>query len=110
MDRYCVAGGGNLRIGYRRGREVLAITTSKRLSVRGIRRGSRVRTLRRRLRHERRIRVGRNVWYVARAHAATLVFRTRGRSVLEVGLADRRRTRGLRATRRFLRSWELPHR
>jgi hypothetical protein len=119
MDRYCAAGGGSFRIGYptarlsrrqrsvARGRVILILTSSRRFAVRGIRPGAGVATLRRRLRDERRLRVGRNVWYVARGRSARLVFKTRGRRVLDVGIADRRLTRGQRASRRFLRSWKL---
>jgi len=109
MDRYCATGGGSFRIGYSRAgrRVVLIITSSRRFAVRRIRRGASVATLRRRLRGERRTRVGRNVWYLARGRSATLAFKTRGRKVLDVGIADRRLTRGARASKRFLRSWEL---
>jgi hypothetical protein len=123
IDRYCVFGGGSLRIAYptrrlrrqlsrplRRRiarRAVLILTSSRHFSVRGIRRGARVRTLRRRLRHERRVRVGRNVWYVARGRRVRVVYKTRGGLVREVGIASRRLTRGRRAQKRFLRSWRL---
>jgi hypothetical protein len=59
------------------------------------------------LRGERRIRVGRNVWYLARGRAVTRLYKTRREGVLEVGIADRRLTRGVGAAKRFLRSWEL---
>ena len=119
IDRYCATGGGSFRIGYpttrlsrrqrsaARRRVILALTSSRRFSVRSIRPGMTVTTLRRRLRGERRLRVGRNVWYLARGRAARLAYRTRGRSVLAVGVADRRLTRGALASKRFLRSWEL---
>ena len=107
MDRYCVAGGGSFRIGYRRSRAVLVLSSSPRFTVRGIRAGSSVRRLRRRLRGERRFRIGRNVWYLARGRAATLAFRARGRRVREAGIAARSLTRGRRASRRFVRRWEL---
>ena len=83
------------------------MTSSKRFSVRGIRPGSTVAAMRRRLGGERRFRVGRNVWYLARGRSVELAFKTRGRKVLDVGIADRRLTRGATASRRFLRSWEL---
>lgn len=120
MDRYCATGGGSFRIGYptsrlsrrQRGRVggrrvILVLTSSKRFSVRAVKPGARVTTLRRRLRGERRLRIGKNVWYVARGSGATLAFRTRGRRVAAVGIADRRLTRGAGASRRLLRSWEL---
>lgn len=119
MDRYCAAGGGSFRIGYptrrlsraqraaARGRVILVMTSSRRFMVRGVRPGASLKSLRRRLRGERRIAVGRNAWYLAPGRSATLVFKTRGRRVLDVGIADRRLTRGARASKRFLRSWEL---
>lgn len=119
LDRYCAAGGGSFRIGYptarlsrrqralARRRVILITTSSKRFAGRGIRPGSSVAAMRRRLRGERRFRVGRNVWYLVRARSAELVFKTRGRRVLDVGIADRRLSGGTTASRRFLRSWEL---
>jgi hypothetical protein len=123
IDRFCVAGGGALRIGYPTkrlnrgvGRRVrrrikskaqLALTSSKRVSIKRIKVGSRVRTLRRRLRGERRYRVGRNIWYVARGKRARLVFSTRRGKVRQLGLASKRLTRSKRSTRRVLRAWKL---
>ncbi|MFN2616676.1 MAG: hypothetical protein ABR581_06065 [Thermoleophilaceae bacterium] len=119
IDKYCVRGGGKLRIGYptrrlsrhqrrlAKRREILVLTGSRRFSVRGIKHGSRTRKLRRRFHHERRLRIGRNVWYLARGRRATLIFKARRGKVLEVGIADRRLTRSRRASRRFLRSWRL---
>jgi dienelactone hydrolase len=108
MDRYCASGGGSFRIGYRRRkgaqRVVLAITSSRRFAVAGLRPGASVRRLRARLRGERRIRVGRNVWFLAGGRAAKAVYKTRGRRVLDVGIAEPRLAR---ASRAFLRSWEL---
>jgi pimeloyl-ACP methyl ester carboxylesterase len=121
-DRYCVVGGGGLRIGYptarlsrhqrsvARRRSILILTSSPRFTVRGIRPGAPAATMRRRLRGERRVTLGRNRWFVARGRAATLVYKIRGRRVHEVGIADRRLTRGVSATRRFLWSWGPPRR
>jgi hypothetical protein len=118
IDRYCVSGGGDFSIGYptrrlsrrqrrlARRRAILILTTSRRFSVHRIRRGTRVRTLRRRLHREHRLRVGRNTWYVARGRRSELVFRTRRGRVIAVGIADRRLMHGRRAAKRFLRSWE----
>jgi hypothetical protein len=64
-------------------------------------------SLRRRLTGERRYRVGRNTWYVAKAARATSVFRTRRGRVGATGVASRRLTRGVRDTRRLLRAWDL---
>jgi pimeloyl-ACP methyl ester carboxylesterase len=119
LDRYCVSGGGILETGYPtarlarhtpralRGHSILVLASSPRFSVRGIRRGTTVTSLRRKLRGERRYRVGRNTWYLARGRKATLVFKTRGGRVLAVGLAARSGTGGSAASRRFLRAWQL---
>jgi hypothetical protein len=63
--------------------------------------------MRRRLRGERRYRVGRNTWYVAKGRRSTLVFRTRRGRVGATGIASQRLTRGSKATRRLLRAWDL---
>jgi hypothetical protein len=119
LDRYCVSGGGILETGYPttrlprrtrralKGRSILALASSPRFSVRGMGRGTSVRSLRRRLHGERRFRVGRNTWYLARGAGATLIFKTRAAHVLAVGLADRSATRSRAASRRFLRAWQL---
>ena len=122
IDRYCVVGGGTLRAGYPtrrlnagmssrarkriRRRAVLAISTSKRFRVKRLRVGSRTRTLRKRLKGERRIRVGRNVWYTARGKRSRLLFRTRRGRVRELGLGNKRLTSTRRGTVRFLRAWD----
>jgi len=122
IDRYCVVGGGILRAGYPtrrlnagmssrsrkriRRRAVLAISTSRRLRLRKLRVGSRTRTLRKRLKGERRVRVGRNVWYTARGKRSRLLFRTSRGRVRELGLGNKRLTTTRRGTVRFLRAWD----
>jgi hypothetical protein len=119
IDRFCVAGGGALEIGYptvkisragrraAKGRSILVLASSSRFSVRGITHGTRTSTLRRRLHGERRYRVGVNTWYVARGAKATLVFRARHGRVGATGLASKRLTHGAAATRRLLKAWEF---
>ncbi len=123
IDRYCVAGGGSTRIGYPtrrlnstirrwlrrrvRARAILILTSSGRFSINGIRRGTSVRVLRRKLRRERRLRVGRSTWYFAPGSRARLIYKTRRGRVLEVGKADARLTRSQAARRRFLGAWKL---
>ena len=85
---------------------MLAISTSKRFRVKRLRVGSRTRTLRKRLKGERRIRVGRNVWYTARGKRSRLLFRTRRGRVRELGLGNKRLTSTRRGTVRFLRAWD----
>ena len=104
IDRFCIVGGGYVRVGYPSGgllkglsrgerrrlgdRAVLALSSSRRHRVSGLRRGSRLRTVRRRLRGARRYRVGRDTWYLAGARQARLVVKVRRGRVSEIGLAD----------------------
>ncbi|HEY1358800.1 MAG TPA: hypothetical protein VGF21_10885 [Thermoleophilaceae bacterium] len=124
VDRFCLTpprrGGRSVRVGYPspkllrrlgsrtarrlRGHAVLALTSSGYYAIRGIRYGTRVRTLRRKLHGERSFHIGRNRWYIARGRKAELVFKVRGGRVREVGLASLGLTRGRRA-RPFLRSF-----
>ena len=103
MDRICLAGGRAIRVGYRRGRAVLILSSSRRHGAFGLRPGSGARKLRGRA---RRIRVGPNTWYLRRGRRATLVFKVRRGRVREVGLASSRPSHGRRGARRFLRSFE----
>ena len=123
IDRYCLRGGGALRVGYPtkrlnrplgrsfrrkiRRRAQLALTTSRRMKLRGIRRGTRSAALRRRLRGERRVRVGRNVWYLARSRRARLLFKVRGGRVRELGLGSKALTSTRAGSRRFLAGWRI---
>jgi hypothetical protein len=59
----------------------------------------------RRVRRARRLRLGRNTWYLARGRTSRLAFKVRGGRVREVGIADRRLTASRRGTKRFLRSF-----
>jgi hypothetical protein len=118
-----VRGGGAMRIGYplkrlrtklsrkerRRviNRAMLILTTNRSYRIKGIRNGSAVKTMRRKVKGERSLRIGKNRWYIARGSKARIVFKTRGKRVLEVGLADRRLTRTARIAKRTLASWEL---
>jgi hypothetical protein len=124
IDAYCVIGGGLFKVGYptkrlsrRLGRSlrrrtkrraVLMLTSSKRFTVRRIRPGDSAKGLRKRLHRRRRLRIGRNLWVLARARSATAVYRVRKGRVLEVGIATKRLVRGRRATRRLLRAWRRP--
>ena len=108
IDRYCVRGGGHVRLGFTRSRVRLVLTTSRKASVRGVKVGQSSRTLRRKLHGERRLKVGKRVWYVARGTKARLVYEltAKGR-VAQEGIADLRFTHGTKAQRSFLRSFRL---
>ncbi|MDQ4048422.1 MAG: hypothetical protein M3131_03440 [Actinomycetota bacterium] len=119
-DRFCIVGGGHVRVGYppggllkglsrgeRRGigdRAVLALSSSPTHRVKGLRKGSRLRTVRRRLRGERGYRVGGITWYLADARRARIVVKVRRGRVSEIGLANLRLTFGASA-KRFVRSF-----
>ena len=118
-DRYCLDGGGGVRVGYAsgralgrlsgpqrrriRGRAILILSSSPRSRVGGVRVGTSVATLRKRRGVSRGLRVGRNVWYTRRAKGRTLVFKVRGGRVAEVGLANRGLTASGAQVRRFFR-------
>lgn len=116
VDRFCIVGGGHVRVGYPsggllgraqrgvRGRAILALSSSPRHRLKGVRKGSSLRTVRRRLRGERRLRVGRDVWYLAPARRARVVVRLRRGKVAEVGLGHAGLTAG-KTARRLLRSF-----
>ncbi len=123
IDRYCVKkGGGSLRAGYptrrltsklsRKTRKrigskaILLLTTSKAFRLSRSKVGTGTKTLGRRLKGERRVRVGRNIWYVAKGKKARILFRTQKGKVRELGIADRRLTTTRAATVRLLRAWD----
>jgi len=92
VDRYCAVGGGYLRVGYSRNRAVLALSSSRSNRIKRLKVGYRAQTVVKRLRGERRYRVGKSTIYVARASKAGIVIVvTKGR-VTQLGLADKRRT------------------
>jgi hypothetical protein len=122
MDRYCVAGGGSLRIGYAtprlsrslgrslrrrvRARALILLATSPRWAVRGVAPGMSTRGLAARLSGERRFRIGQNVWYSLPGRQSRIVFKTRAGRVLEVGLANKRLALTRAGEERLLRAWE----
>ena len=122
LDRYCVQGGGTMRVGYptkrfnrkisRKTRKryaskaIFIVSNSKRFRIKRIRAGSRVRTLRRRLKGERSFKIGRIRWYTVAGKRSRLIFSTRRGRVREVGLASKKLTRTRRGTVRLLRAWD----
>ena len=123
LDRYCVVGGGELDVGYPttkllshalrrserhslRGRVVFTLTSSRRFSLNGIRPGDSARAARRRLRGERRFRVGGSLWYVATHDGGRALVKTRAGRVRALGLGDPLLTDSRVKTARFLRSWQ----
>ena len=122
IDRFCLSDARVVRVGYstkrfrmglgRQGRRyarskaLLALTSSRRFRVRGIRVGARERVVRRRI-GGRPIRIGANRWYVKRAKRARIVVKVRGARVREVGLLNKRFTTNRAKTRRTLAAWRM---
>jgi hypothetical protein len=121
FDDFCLRNGYGIRVGYpsrqllshvsrklrRRvsGRVVLALTANRRYSLRGVRRGTRVRAAAGRLHAHRSFKVGVNRWYLVSARGVTDVLKVRGGVVQEIGIADRRLTASPRGDKRFLTSF-----
>ena len=89
-----------------RNRAILVLTSSRRFPLARVRVGQSTRTLRRRLRGERSVVVGKNRWYFTSASKSRLVFRVQGGKVREVGLAAGSITRSRLRTARLLRAWD----
>ncbi len=121
LDRFCLVGGGYARLGYptgaiekglgrqerRRvhGRAVLALTSSGSHRLKGIRKGSRTATVRRRLRGETRYRVKGADWYLTATRQSRILVKVRRGKVVEMGLADLRLTVDKKRIARFLRAF-----
>jgi hypothetical protein len=122
IDRYCMQGGGTMRVGYPTRRlnsklsartrkklsdkAVFAVSTSKRFRIRKLAVGSRVSTLRKRLKGERSYVIGKNRWYVAAGSRSRLVFSTRRGRIREMGIASKSLSRTRTASVRLLRAWD----
>ena len=72
------------------GRAVWAVTTNSFYAVHGVHVGTRITTkARTALKLTGPIRVGRSTWYLAPNRASTAVFKTRGRTVTQIGIANK---------------------
>ena len=113
QDRWCVEGGGSLRVGYAtgslakagaarrslRGRAVLILTSSKSA------RDDAPATPGKRAKKPRgatSVRKGSETWFFVKGRRGTNVVRTRARKVVEVGVAEPRLARGA-AARKLVR-------
>lgn len=88
-----------------RGRVVWASTSSAYYSVGGIRAGATVAAAAKALRTGKPFHIGRNDWYLAANGSDTAVLKVRKGIVEEIGIADKRFTRGRKAQRTFLKSF-----
>ncbi len=85
---------------------IFMVTSSKRFRIVKLRVGSRVKTLRKRLKRERSFKIGKIRWYTVPGRRSRLIFSTRRGKVREVGLASKRLTSTRRGTVRLLRAWD----
>ena len=120
MDFFCLTPNG-IRVGYptpvllrrlprrlRRavsGRAILALTANPGYALRGVRPRTRLSKVARRLHAGRAFHVGLNYWYLVPNGSSTGVLKVRHGVIEEVGIADKRLTRGRAAGRRFLRTF-----
>jgi 3',5'-cyclic AMP phosphodiesterase CpdA len=122
FDYFCLADGRLVRVGFghprvvgralgrrkrnrARGRAVVILTSSRHFQIKKVRPTNRVRTLRTRLRRERRYRIGRNTYYVINGKRSKLIFRTSRNRVRAIGVGAKSMMRGRRGERRFLRAF-----
>lgn len=84
---------------------MLVLTANRRYRLRGVRPGSRLAPVARRLRVGRPFHVGRNDWYFVTRGAANGILKVRHGMIEEVGLADKALTTGRARRRRFINSF-----
>jgi hypothetical protein len=89
-----------------RGRVIWISTSSEHYAIDGIRPGATLAAARKALRVGKVFVIGLNDWYLAPAGTATAVLKVRHGIVEEIGIGERQLTRGRRAQRTFLTSFE----
>jgi hypothetical protein len=89
-----------------RGRAVILLTANRHYALRGVRPGTRLAKVRRRLRVGRGYRIGLNTWYLVWNGVSRGVLKVRHGVILEVGIAEKQLTGGgTQAALRFLKSF-----
>jgi dienelactone hydrolase len=120
MDFFCPAHHG-IRVGYAspaltrglarserrrvQARVVLVLTANRHYALRGVRSGTRLVRVARRLRVGRQFHIGLNRWYLAPNGSSRGVLKVRDGVIQEIGIADERLTRTRSASREFLASF-----
>jgi hypothetical protein len=120
FDDFCLRGWG-IRVGYpsrkllrllpRRersalaGRVVIALTANRYYKLDGVRPGTSLAAVRRRLKIGRPFHIGLNDWYIVPGRVANGVLKVRHGVAQEVGIADKRVTRDRKAQLSFLTSF-----
>ena len=87
------------------GRVVLALTANPHYSLRGVRPGTQLRKVARRLRVGKGFQIGMNWWYLVANGRSRGLFKVHGGVIQEIGIADARLTRTRRTARTFLASF-----
>ena len=87
------------------GRIVIALTADRHYALRGVRPGTKLARVARRLKVGHRFPVGLNVWYLTPNGSSHGVLKVRHGIIEEVGIADKGLTGSLRARRRFLHTF-----
>ena len=105
IDRYCLVGGGFLRVGFAADRSVIALSSNRSQRLSNVKVGSTTKTVRKRLRGERAYKAGSFTWFVATASKARIVVQTRRGKVVQMGLADKKRTSTRKKTAALLRGF-----
>jgi 6-phosphogluconolactonase (cycloisomerase 2 family) len=119
-DDFCLAGGHGLRVGFASARllgtspaarqttagtVVLAVTANRYYTLRGVRPGTRLATVARRLKLAKAVHWGLNDWYVVPGGASNGLLKVRHGVIREVGVVNKRLTNGRAAQLRLLRSF-----
>ena len=107
LDRFCLAGKRRVRVGYVRGRTVLALTDAKRYGASGVRPGDPMKTLLFRTGARELTRHGSSTWYLRTGRAASRLYRVSGGRVREVAIASRSAGGTPDRARRLLRTLGL---
>jgi len=84
------------------GKIVLLLTADRRYALHGVKPGTRLSRVARRLRVGKRIQIGANAWYITPNGVSHGVLKVVRGVIQEVGIANRRLTANYRAARRFL--------
>ena len=87
------------------GRAVWASTTNSFYAIHGIRVGTRIATARKALKLTGPVRVRQNTWYLARNGASTAVFKARGTTITEIGIATKTLSAGHKRQVALLKSF-----
>jgi hypothetical protein len=87
------------------GRIVLALTANHHYALHGVRPGTKLRKVKRKLHVGRHYTVGRNSWYLVPNGSSHGVLKVRHGVIQEIGITDKRLTGSVRADRKFLRTF-----